>query len=39
MFNREMGWDEQLGAPTRATLERLGLSSVADELESLNLLV
>ncbi len=39
MFYKEMGWDEQLGAPTRATLERLGLSSVADELERLNLLV
>jgi aldehyde:ferredoxin oxidoreductase len=39
MFYKEMGWDEQLGAPTRATLERLVLSSVADDLERLNLLV
>jgi aldehyde:ferredoxin oxidoreductase len=39
LFYKEMGWDEKLGAPTRATLERLGLQGVADELERLNLLV
>ncbi|MBW8383082.1 MAG: hypothetical protein K0M69_11255, partial [Youngiibacter sp.] len=38
MFYKEMGWDEKLGTPTRATLERLGLKDVADELGSLNLL-
>ncbi len=27
------GWDKQTGAPLRATLERLGLVGVADELE------
>ncbi len=38
MLYKEYGWDEKTGAPTRATLERLGLKDVADELESLNLL-
>jgi aldehyde:ferredoxin oxidoreductase len=38
MFYKAMGWDEKLGTPTRATLERLGLKDVADELGSLNLL-
>lgn len=38
MFYKEMGWDEKLGAPTRATLEKLGLKDVADELGRLNLL-
>lgn len=38
MFYKEMGWDEKTGAPTRATLERLGLKDVADELASLKLL-
>jgi len=27
------GWDEKTGRPTRATLERLGLKSVEDDLE------
>lgn len=38
MLYREYGWDEETGAPTRETYERLGLDDVADELESLNLL-
>ena len=38
MFYKEMGWDETTGAPTRATLERLDLKYVADELASMNLL-
>ncbi len=38
MFYKEMGWDENTGAPTRATLERLSMKDVADELERLNLL-
>jgi len=38
MFYEEMGWDARTGAPTRATLDRIGLKSVADELEALNLL-
>lgn len=38
MFYKEMGWDEKTGAPTRATLERLNLKNVADDLASLNLL-
>jgi len=38
MLYREYGWDEKTGAPTRATLERLNLKDVADELEKLNLL-
>ena len=32
MFYKEMGWDEKTGAPTKATLERLGLNDVAAEL-------
>ncbi len=38
MLYKEYGWDEKTGAPTRETLERLGLKDVADELDSLNLL-
>lgn len=38
MFYKEMGWDETTGAPTRATLERLGMKDVADGLEALSLL-
>ena len=38
MFYKEMGWDEKTGAPTKATLERLGLNDVAAELSRLNLL-
>jgi aldehyde:ferredoxin oxidoreductase len=38
MLYKEYGWDEKTGAPTRATLEKLGLKDVADELEKLNLL-
>jgi len=38
MLYREYGWDEKTGAPTRATLERLNMKDVADELERLNLL-
>ncbi len=38
MFYKEMGWDEKTGAPTKATLIRLGLRDVAAELEKLGLL-
>jgi aldehyde:ferredoxin oxidoreductase len=38
MFYKEMGWDEKTGAPTRATLERLNMKDVADELEKVGLL-
>jgi len=38
MFYKEMGWDEKTGAPTRATLERLSLKDVADQLDKLKLL-
>jgi aldehyde:ferredoxin oxidoreductase len=38
MFYKEMGWDEKTGAPTRATLEKLGLKDVADQHGKLNLL-
>jgi aldehyde:ferredoxin oxidoreductase len=33
LLYKEMGWDETTGAPTRATLERLDMGYVADELE------
>ncbi|NMA84398.1 MAG: aldehyde ferredoxin oxidoreductase, partial [Epulopiscium sp.] len=33
MFYEEMGWDVETGIPTRATLERLGLGYMADDLE------
>ncbi len=29
MFYKEMGWDPQLGCPTRETLQRLGLEDIA----------
>ena len=38
MFYKEMGWDEKTGAPTKETLEKLGMSDVAAELKELNLL-
>lgn len=38
MLYKEFGWDEKTGAPTRATLERLGMKDVADQLQKLNLL-
>ena len=38
MLYKEYGWDEVTGAPTRATLERLNMKDIADQLESLNLL-
>lgn len=38
MFYQECGWDEKTGAPTKATLLRLGLDEVAAELESKGLL-
>ncbi|MBI9105381.1 MAG: aldehyde ferredoxin oxidoreductase [Spirochaetales bacterium] len=38
MFYEEMGWDAKTGSPTRATLDKLGLGYVADELEVLKLL-
>jgi aldehyde:ferredoxin oxidoreductase len=38
MFYAELGWDNDTGMPTRATLEQLSLKDVADELEKDNLL-
>ena len=38
MFYEEMGWDPQLGCPTRETLVRLGLQDVADDLAKRRLL-
>jgi aldehyde:ferredoxin oxidoreductase len=38
MFYDLLGWDRKTGAPTRATLERLGLRDVADRLEKMRLL-
>ncbi|MGE5623522.1 MAG: aldehyde ferredoxin oxidoreductase C-terminal domain-containing protein, partial [Methanocella sp.] len=38
MFYEVLGWDKQTGSPTRATLERLGLKSVADDLAKKGLL-
>lgn len=38
MFYEEMGWDVETGIPTRATLERLGLKYMADDLEARGLL-
>ncbi|MGE5509578.1 MAG: aldehyde ferredoxin oxidoreductase [Chitinophagales bacterium] len=37
-FYEQLGWDKKTGAPTRATLERLGLKAVADELAKKGLL-
>ncbi|MBT9430492.1 aldehyde ferredoxin oxidoreductase C-terminal domain-containing protein [Candidatus Symbiopectobacterium endolongispinus] len=38
MFYSAMGWDPELGCPTRAVLERLDLKEVADDLAAHNLL-
>ncbi len=38
MLYEQMGWDKATGAPTRATLERLGMSEVAEELSKKGLL-
>ncbi len=38
MLYEKFGWDPDSGAPTRASLERLGLGYVADELEEKGLL-
>jgi aldehyde:ferredoxin oxidoreductase len=38
LFYDVLGWDRATGAPTRASLERLGLSGVADGLERAGLL-
>ena len=35
---KEMGWDPQLGCPTRETLQRLGLEDIAADLAAHNLL-
>jgi aldehyde:ferredoxin oxidoreductase len=37
-FYEVLGWDRKTGAPTRASLEKLGLKDVADRLEQLSLL-
>lgn len=38
MWYDAMGWDKETGIPTRATLEKFGLSDVADKLEELKLI-
>ena len=38
MLYKELGWDKATGMPTRATLERLGLGYVADDLARRGLL-
>ncbi|NLL17779.1 MAG: hypothetical protein GX262_02005, partial [Clostridia bacterium] len=38
MFYEEMGWDVKTGIPKRATLERLGLGYMADDLKARGLL-
>jgi aldehyde:ferredoxin oxidoreductase len=38
LFYRVLGWDIKSGAPTRATLEKLGLKDVADRLSKMGLL-
>lgn len=38
MFYREMGWDATLGCPTRATLIRLDMQDIADDLAARHLL-
>ena len=38
LFYEQLGWDRKTGAPTRATLERLGMKDVADGLARMNLL-
>jgi aldehyde:ferredoxin oxidoreductase len=37
-FYEALGWERKTGAPTRATLERLGLKDVADSLAKMQLL-
>lgn len=38
MFYDMMGWDKETGIPTRATLEKFGMSNEADKLEELGLI-
>ena len=38
MFYEQMGWDTETGIPTRATLEKFGLSDMADKLEEYGIL-
>ena len=38
LFYQALGWDRKTGAPTRATLERLGLRDVAEKLAGMGLL-
>jgi aldehyde:ferredoxin oxidoreductase len=38
LFYEQLGWEKKTGAPTRATLERLGLKDVADGLAKMQLL-
>jgi aldehyde:ferredoxin oxidoreductase len=38
MFYEKSGWDKKTGVPTKATLDKLGLGYVADELGKNNLL-
>jgi len=38
LYYEVLGYDKATGAPTRATLERLGLKDVADELQKAKLL-
>lgn len=38
LFYEEMGWDIKTGIPTRATLEKFGLSEMADDLEARGIL-
>ncbi len=37
-FYQVLGWDRKTGAPTRATLEKLGLKDVAEKLAGMDLL-
>jgi len=39
MFYEEAGWDKETGSPTRETYRRLGLESVAGELDKKGLIV
>ena len=38
MFYDAMGWNRETGIPTRQTLEKFGLSDMADELEEMELI-
>lgn len=38
LFYQTLGWDQKTGAPTRATLDKLGLKDVADKLAQMGLL-